>query len=89
MCCPAVYSYGVVLWELYHAKPAVASRSFPTFQRGSPALLEELARSCLNLSPADRPTFCGVMLQLCPLIDTASRHARQRDSRRHAAPGAH
>ena len=69
-----VYSFGVILWELYSGKRAWAGYSMVqiffrlgTLRKGlvipedAPSKFKELASACMNFEPEERPSFDSIM----------------------------
>ena len=68
-----VFSFGVLLWELYHCKTPykqstggafVPRRGFPFFSQKCPQLYSVLATACMGKDPGLRPTFAQVNAEL-------------------------
>ncbi|KAI8472037.1 MAG: hypothetical protein J3K34DRAFT_520076 [Monoraphidium minutum] len=74
-----VYSFGVLLWEMYQGKPPyrrsrqggfALRRGFPFFEAPAPRRFAQLAAACMAESPRGRPGFGRVKEELLELLRT-------------------
>ncbi|KAL4857667.1 Mitogen-activated protein kinase kinase kinase 9 [Chlorella vulgaris] len=81
-----VYSFGIMLLEMYHGQRAwlgvpplkvlskVTAGMLPfEFPSEAPQALTSLMRRCLDLSPEQRPTFAAILSEVQDLIRSSSR----------------
>lgn len=82
-----IYSFGVLLWELFHHTPPyrhdprlglVPNEAFPTFSPDAPVLYAAITNECLDAEPSLRPSLDRVIVILQSLLETAQQQHAQR-----------